>query len=174
MGFFNSFFEPIFAVNPLSKADKVAANVPQTAIYVTIGPVMLFLDAIDLNGGEAGWEADGKLFGRGNGRDFGYISEKDGIKQQLCYLVLDGDMLRAITDTGEYFSVNAHEIKAIDARYEGSSFLLIMKDGCGLGIGAQTPVEIPPGFQFTTVRGVTNKLSGWDKFLGPYGVKVSF
>lgn len=157
-----TFFSPMAQAPSLAAADTVRRLVPGSAEYVTAGPVVVLPDAAAFVGGPPGQG--------GQGRDLGAVPDQGAGPQQLALLVLAGRRLCAIAEQGEVWSTDVRAVTALDA-HRRSGFVIFLRDGSGLAVGTQTPVQVPSGASFSTVRGVTNALSGWDTVLEPYGVQ---
>jgi hypothetical protein len=151
------------AVPELARADVVASVVPVDARYVTLGPIAVLPDVRSFNRGEAG---------RGwYGRDLGYLPA--GSRQEIALLVLTGDRLAVVERAGLRWSSDIAQVTALDGHRRGG-FLVFTSTAEGLAVGQQTPVQVPPGARFATVRGMTNVFSGWDQMLAPFGVERHF
>src|SRR4051794_24101165 len=150
-------------VSQLAAADVVASLAPPDARYVTVGPVAVIPDVRSFNHGEPG---SGRY-----GRDLGYLPAALG--QEIALLVLTHDRLAVIERSGERWSRKAREVTHLDGRRRGG-FLMFTSYPDGLAVGQQTPVELPPGAEFETVRGMTNLFTGWDPALAPFGAQTHF
>ncbi len=140
-----------------------AIPVPAGARYVTVGPVAVLPDVRAFNGGEPG---DSPY-----GHDLGYLPKEYG--QEIALLVLLPDRLAVAGAQGVRWSCDVTHVTALDAHRRGG-FLVFTARAEGLAVGQQTPVPVPPGAGFTTISGMTNVFSGWDRALAPYGVPHHF
>ncbi len=166
MGFTESmrrFFGQMAAVPDMARAEVVAHLVPAGARYVTVGPIAVLPDVRAFNGGEPGAGP--------RGLDLGYLPA--GFRQEVALLVLTGDRLLVVGRSGPRWECETGHLIAVDGGRRGG-FLVFTRGPQGLAVGQQTPVQVPPGASFGTVRGMTTIFSGWDTMLAPYGVQRHF
>ncbi|MEU7903746.1 hypothetical protein [Actinoplanes sp. NPDC049118] len=161
-GFFKRFFGQMAALPEMARSDTVASLVPTDAQYVTVGPIAVLPDVWQFNNG-----APGTVYGR----DLGYLPAK--YHQEIAYLVRTHDRLAVIERAGPRWSCPTVHITDLDG-HRGGGFLVFTRGAEGLAIGPQSPVQVPPGYSFRTVRGVTNLFLGWDSELTPFGIRRHF
>lgn len=156
------FFGQMVAIPGLASAERVAALIPADAEYVTVGPVLVLLDARAFVAGSPG---------RGPyGRDLGFVPDGDGQRQEISLLVLAGRRLCVISPAGERWSSDVSLITDLDG-HRRSGFVVLTRSGGGIAVSTQTPVEVPTGASWHTVSGMTTLFSGWDEVLAKYGVR---
>ncbi|WP_375422858.1 hypothetical protein [uncultured Friedmanniella sp.] len=149
-------------VSELARVDRVAALVPTDAEYVTVGPLLVLADAVTFIGGPPG---HGPF-----GRSLAVLPEIAGQAPELSLLVLAGRRLRVISPGGERWSCSAADVTDLDGRRD-TGFVLVTRDGGGLAVAHQSPVQVPAGASWRTVRGVTTLFSGWNDILSRYGAR---
>jgi hypothetical protein len=155
-------FGQLAAVSELARADRVAALVPNDAQYVTVGAIAVLADARQFNGGEPGRAA--------YGRDLSHVPQRDGLRQDIALRVLTRAQLLVIEASGVRWSTDIAQVTDLDG-HRRSGFLVFTRATDGLAVGQPTPVEVPPGAEFRTIRGMTNLFGGWDEVLAPFGVQ---
>ena len=154
---------PMAAVPELGRAEHVAALVPPDAEYVTGGLFTILPDARAFVGGVPGRQPYRYKIGGPPG--------PESTPMEAGLLVLRGQRLSVLDRNGERWSVEASEITDLDG-HRHSGFVVLTRNGPGLALSWQSPVEVPPGARWRTVPGMTNALSGWDKVLRPFGAAV--
>ncbi len=154
---------PMAAVPQLARAEHVAAVVPPDAEYVTVGLVKLLPDALGFVGGVPGQQPYRRVFGT--------PPVTDSRPEDAALLVLRGQRLSVLDRGGERWGVDCFQITDLDA-HRHNGFVVITRDGSGLALSFQAPVEVPPGARWRTVQGMTNVYSGWNEVLRPYGPRV--
>ena len=152
---------PVSAVPELARAARVADLVPADARYVTVGLYAVVPDGV---------VGDEPLRGHYR-REFGALPNAEHQPQLAGLLVLAGDRLSVMSEAGEQWSARVEDVTDLDAHRQ-SGFVIVARGADYLVVTTQGPVETPPGATFRTVPGITNVVSGWDKVLAPYGVRV--
>lgn len=137
------------AVYALSREASVAALLPTDAVYATAGMVASLPDAQAFTGGPPGSGA--------YGRDLGWIPGD----QEPSLLACTAEALLVVTEHGVAWQRQRSDVVALDAHRRGG-FVTFMRDGSGLAVSVQTPVQVPPGRSLRTVGRTTNAFGGWD------------
>jgi hypothetical protein len=154
---------PMADVSELARAARVAALVPPTSEYVTIGQFAVLPDARAFVGGVPGRQP--------YRHDVGLVPHRREEAREVGLLVLAEHRLRVMTATGERWSVPVDQITDLDG-HRHSGFVVITRGGPGIVLSTPSPVQVPPGVAWRTVGGVTNAFGGWDRVLAPYGTQV--
>lgn len=151
------------AVPALGRAERVAALVPSGTDYVTVGLFEVLADAREFIGGEPG---KGRY-----AREFGLTPGQANQPREAGLLVLAGSRLSVVAEEGERWSVDVAQVADLDA-HRFSGFVVIARDGSGVVVTQQVPVERSPTGAWRTAGRVLNAFSGWDKLLAPYGAHI--
>ncbi len=160
---FREMLGPMAAVPQLARADQVAAVVPPDAEYVTAGLFLILPDALAFVGGVPGRQPYRHQFGR--------PPVPASPPDEAGLLVLRGQRLSLLDRSGERWGVDASRITDLDA-HRHTGFVVITRDGSGLALSWQSPVEVPPGARWRSAGRMTNSVSGWDEVLEPFGARV--
>lgn len=154
---------PMTAAHQLTGAEQVRAVVPPDAVYVTAGLYLVLPDALAFVGGVPGRQP--------YRRKFGAPPAAPDSPERPGLLVLRGQRLSVLDHSGERWGVDASRITDLDA-HRHTGFVVITRDGPGLALSWQSPVEVPPGAMWRSAGRMTNSVSGWDAVLKPFGARV--
>lgn len=169
MGFITElkrFFSEMIEVSKMAHADAATRQIPDDAQYVSVGPILVLGDV------------DSFLHRTKGFQKLGFLPEMmhfaaPGYGQQIYYLVINSNSLMLVREGAVQYTTPISAIAEAQAYLRGG-FVISLANGQGLAVATQTPVTIPPGATYSTVSGVTNIFSGWDKELTARGVNCKF